>query len=200
MAPDTDPTASREAALAFCKSLTPERVERAREHLGDIDSPRDAVYRHFHHSFKQYGRLQTGILAGLQAMAALVSDDDGDPLPVLGRAGVHAWLLDEARAALELRWSQERNEPSTWRADMRQLASAWLQVVEVARASVEAAGGMIVGEGFLWAEHRILNETDALFLEVWEPLGIAFRRAWGDRHAMAELEERCRAALRGAGR
>ena len=196
MAPQPGEVAAREAALALCRELTLERMQRASELIEAIEPPRDAVYRHFHHSFKQYGRFQAGIVKALQAMAALVSDDGGDPLAVLAQHGVHPWLLDEVRQALELRWSQERNEASTWRADMRLLASAYLQVVEVATASVEAASRMVSREGFLWAEHRTLDETDALFLEAWEPLGVAFRYAWGDQIAMGELETLCREALR----
>jgi len=187
---------ARDAALAFCRGLTPERLHRASELIEAIEPPRDAVYRHFHQSFKQYGRLQTSIVKALQAMAALVSDES-DLMAVLAQHGVHPWLLDEVSQALELRWSQERNEDSIWRADMRLLASAYLQVVEVATASVEASRRMVNREGFLWDEHRSLDDTDALFLEVWEPLGVAFRYAWADKEAATAVEEACRDAAEG---
>jgi hypothetical protein len=199
MATTSEVSAAHEAALAFCEGLTPARHGQAAKLIASIASPRDAVYRHFHHSYKQYGRLQVGILAGLRAMAALMSDDGGDPLPVLEAAGVHPWLLDEAHRALTVRWSPERNDADRWRADWRQLAGAWLQVVEVARASVEAARRMATGEGFLWSEHQTLDEIDALFLEVWQPLGTAFRYAWSDRESMADLEARCRQVLEAHG-
>jgi len=186
---------ARDAALVFCRGLTPERLQRASELIEAIEPPRDAVYRHFHQSFKQYSRLQTSIVKALQAMAALVSDGGDDLLEVLAQHGVHPWLLDEVRQALELRWSQERNEEPIWRADMRLLASAYLQVVEVATVSVEASRRMVNREGFLWDEHRTLDDTDALVLEIWEPLGVAFRYAWADKDAATAVEEACREAL-----
>ncbi len=69
----------------------------------------------------------------------------------------------------------ERNEEASWRQDMRLLA----------------------GEGFLWAEHSTLDYTDALFLETWVPLGVAWRYAWADREAVAGFERECREVLRG---
>lgn len=167
---------ARADALRFCQGLTAERLARAREHLDAIAPPQEAVYRHLHHSFKQYGRFQMGIHSALLAMAALVGNEDpADPLAVLEAQGLNPWTVAAARKALVLRWTMERNEEASWLRDMAVLASAWLQVTEVARATVEAVERMVNGEGFLWAEYSSLDYTDALFLEASMPLGAAYR-------------------------
>lgn len=90
---------------------------------------------------------------------------------------------------MSCQWSQERNAAEPWHEDTRTLMGGFFVVHETALASLEAMERMCRREGFLW-EEGTYGYTDALFLEVWKPLGLALRY-WRDEGC----REECRAIL-----
>lgn len=169
-----DPEVARRRAVAWCAGLSEARVERASDALAGLSARRDATYRVFHQSWKMYGRHQDNVQACVRALCALIGEDDAS-VSALREAGLHPWFVDLVDAALALRPAKNDAE-LRWEQDFRTLAAAQSVAEEVARASVDAAA-RIRGRttGALWSDDFFLDDTDALFLEVWEPLGTAWR-------------------------
>lgn len=172
-----------EQTLEFFRAFEPSAVApamvSARERVERFDV-RDGVYRIFHQSWKMY-RLRDVALELIQTMLAPVGFQGSaaarDPDAIV--AELRRWAFDESfvdlvAATARTRFTEERNEPTLWAEDARQLAAGFLVLREVALASLEAMGRMARGEGFLFHE-LALDPTDALFLETWAPLGTVLR-------------------------
>jgi hypothetical protein len=189
-----------EKTLEFFRAFEPSAVgpalASARE-VVDRARVRDSVYRIFHRSFKMY-RLRDVALELVEAMLAPVGfRQSAEALaPETIVEALRRWSFDElfvdlVAAMARTRFTKERNEPTAWAEDARQLAAGLLVIREVSLASLEAMLRMTRGEGFLFHE-LALDPTDALFLETWAPLGLVLR------HMRPEgVEEECRQLLLG---
>ena len=189
----------RAFTLVFLRALDPRRVEASLaelRHRIPEDRRRDLVYRAFHSSHKMY---HAAVLAevAVEAMFEPLGYEPpgrGDDPDAHVTAAMDRWRLDYRFVHLlgELRacqWSQERNDEEPWAADARLLMGGFFTVHEAALATLEAMSRMCNRTGFLW-EGGTYDATDALFLEVWLPVGLALRY-WHDE----PFREECRAIL-----
>ncbi len=189
----------RALTIDFLRTLDPRRVETSLaelRHRIPPDRQRDLVYRVFHDSHKMY---HAAALAEVAVEAMLTpfgyeppshgEDDLAHLVGALERWRVDPHFVRIVRELMTCTWSQERNAAESWHEDTRTLMSGFFVVHQAALASLEAMDRMCRREGFLW-EDGPYGYTDALFLEVWLPVGLALRY-WRDE----PFREECRAIL-----
>ena len=189
----------RAITLDLLRAIDLPRVEASlaelRHRISD-ERRRDLVYRVFHNSHRMYHAATLAEVA-VEAMLAPLGYEpptrDDDARTHLTTA-LERWRLDHrfVRLVRELQsctWSEERNGEEPWAADARLLLAGFFTVHEAAIATLEAMARMGRRRGFLW-EDGSYDATDALFLEVWLPVGLALRY-WHD----DSLREECRAIL-----
>lgn len=200
------PKLDREKILDFFTRLDPELIhtEQLRLHnYGETTTVCDSVYRVFHHSFKMYGFRPSRYVEHM--LRPLGYDFEGgaspaDPLAPYGMTvlttlaewGVSDVFLDLIRPAQTIRWSFDRNKHENWIEDARVILSATLTAREVSSACLAAMDRMVHGTGFLWDVKReyFLDDVDAMFLEVWEGLGLTLRYGGGSNQDLYEEARR----------
>ena len=194
----------KERAVEFFSKLDLSKIEDSlNEVQKEASEVQDVTYRIYHHSFKMYYfRLQTFILFS-KVLGALgetfpeIKEKNEDEVFSSIVARLEYWFLDEEIITLlkelvatkfSLKDQQER-----WPVDTKTLTSAYFISREVVLATLMSMKNIKdKKEGFLW-KMGWLSTEDALVLEVWNCLGLAFR--YTGREGSTEYADKCRAII-----
>lgn len=201
-----------EIGLRFFKNIDCSKIDAARQNIGTIieekEFPylRESVYRVFHQSYKMYYLREYGFRILAELFRPLGFEKPFVSNYGFNQKGASEWVdgvLGEFRSwgfeaimnqtvedLYKTTFTMERNLPSKWYDDTRQLTSSFFMIQNVAIGSLNAMDRIKNKTFLLYEEPRGLDWDEALFMEAWESLSRLRYSAEYRREAKRILDER----------